>query len=143
MPESMGVLWLIAIIGFAVLEASTAQFVSIWFAGGALCSLIAFLLGADARWQMLVFGVASGLLLIFTRPIVKRLTKNTDSKTNLDAVIGKKAVVTKETDGFGDFGEAKLEGKLWTVKSLDESVLAEGDVVFVEKVEGVKLVVRK
>ena len=139
----MGIVWLIATIAFGVLESVTAQFVSIWFAGGALCSLIAFLLGADARWQMLVFGVASGLLLIFTRPIVKRLTKNTDSKTNLDAVIGKKAVVTKETDGFGDFGEAKLEGKLWTVKSLDESVLAEGDVVFVEKVEGVKLVVRK
>jgi len=143
MAEYMGVVWLIAVIGFTVLEASTVQFVSLWFAGGALVSLIMFVLGASLSWQIIGFAVSSLLLLILTRPFVRKMTKNTENKTNSDALIGRKTVIIKETDSFGDGGEAKIDGKIWTVKSSDGAVLMPEEIVVIEKIEGVKLIVRK
>lgn len=139
----MGILWLIAIIAFAVLESVTAQFVSIWFAGGAFVALIAHLLGASQPVQWIVFAVASAVILILTRPMVKRLTKSDVSVTGTDMLIGKSAVMTKATDGRGEMGEAKADGKIWTVNSVDGEPIEDGAVVTIEKIEGVKLIVRK
>lgn len=139
----MGILWLIAIIAFAVLESVTAQFVSIWFAGGAFVALIAHLLGASQPVQWIVFALASAVILILTRPMVKRLTKSDVSVTGTDMLIGKRAVMTKATDGRGEMGEAKADGKIWTVNSVDGEPIEDGAVVTIEKIEGVKLIVRK
>ena len=38
--------WLIAIVVFIVAEAATVALVSVWFIGGAVCALIAAILGA-------------------------------------------------------------------------------------------------
>lgn len=139
----MGILWLIAIIAFGVLESVTAQFISIWFAGGAFVALIAHLLGASQAVQWTVFAIASLVLLILTRPMVKRLTKADVSVTGTDMLIGKSAVMTKSTDSRGESGEAKVDGKIWTVNSVDGEPIEEGTVVTIEKIEGVKLIVRK
>lgn len=143
MAEYMGVVWIAAIIGFVVLEASTVQFVSVWFAGGSLVSLIMFLLGEDVPDQILAFAIASMVLLIATRPFVKRMMKNTDTKTNTESLIGKTAVITKQTDSFGEGAQARIDGKYWTVRTDDGKDLSEGETVTVERIEGVKLIVRK
>ncbi len=139
----MGILWLIAIIAFGVLESVTAQFISIWFAGGAFVALIAHLLGASQPVQWIVFALASAVILILTRPMVKRLTKSDVSVTGTDMLIGKSAVMTKATDGRGESGEAKADGKIWTVNSVDGEPIEDGAVVTIEKIQGVKLIVRK
>ena len=38
--------WLIAIVVFIVAEAATVALVSVWFIGGAVCALVAAILGA-------------------------------------------------------------------------------------------------
>lgn len=143
MADYMGVFWLIAVIGLVLLEASTVQFVCIWFAGGALVSLVMFLFGATISQQILGFAVASLILLICTRPFVRKMTKNTDTKTNFDSLIGKTAVITGATNNFGEDGEARAGGKFWTVKTEDGATLSEGENVIIERIEGVKLIVRK
>ena len=139
----MGILWLIAIIAFGVLESVTAQFISIWFAGGAFVALIAHLLGASQPVQWIAFAVASAILLVLTRPFVARLTKTDVSVTGTDMLIGKNAVVTKATDSRGEQGEVRADGKIWTINSIDGEPIEEGSVVTIEKIEGVKLIVRK
>ena len=139
----MGILWLIAIIAFGVLESVTAQFISIWFAGGAFVSLIAHLLGASQAVQWIIFVIASAMLLILTRPMVKRLTKADVSVTGTDMLIGKTAVMIKATDSRGELGEVKADGKIWTANSIDGEPIEENAVVTIEKIEGVKLIVRK
>lgn len=139
----MGILWLIAIIAFGVLESVTAQFISIWFAGGAFVSLIAHLLGASQAVQWIIFAIASAVLLILTRPMVKRLTKADVSVTGTDMLIGKTAVMIKATDSRGELGEVKADGKIWTAKSIDGEPIEENAVVTIEKIEGVKLIVKK
>ena len=143
MAEYMGVVWLAAIIGFVVLEASTVQFVSVWFAGGSLVSLIMFLLGEGVPEQILAFAIASMVLLIATRPFVKKMMKNTDTRTNTESLIGKTAVITKQTDSFGEGAQARVDGKYWTVRTDDGKELSEGETVTIERIEGVKLIVRK
>ncbi len=139
----MEILWFIAIIAFVIIEASTVQFVSIWFAGGALCALIAELLGAGIAVQWIIFVVASAIILTLTRPMVKKLSKKDVAVTGTDMLIGKTAVMTKDTDNLGDLGEAKVDGKFWTAKSLDGQPIQKDTVVTIEKIEGVKLIVKK
>lgn len=139
----MNTIWLTAVVAFGIIEAVTVQFVSIWFAGAAVCALIASLLGADTITQTVVFVAAAAILLVCTRPVVKKLTKNKKVATNADSLIGKTAVITRGVNGMGEDGEAKIDGKFWTVCSSDGLPIEEGSVVKVEKIEGVKLIVKK
>ena len=75
-------MWLIAIVVFLLLEAATFQFICIWFAGGALGSLVASMLGASLNVQMIVFFIVSALLLVLTRPFVK-LISSFDTAPNM------------------------------------------------------------
>ncbi len=139
----MGILWLAAIVIFAVLEAVTAQFICIWFAGGAVCALIAELVGAGKELQSIIFVSAATVLLVCTRPFVRKLMKGGTEKTNADSLIGKTAVITKPIEASGETGEVKIDGKYWTVRSLEGNPIAEGSRVTVEKIEGVKLIVKE
>lgn len=136
----MSVIWLAAAVLFGITEAVTAQLVSIWFVGGAVCALVASLFDTSVLLQIGVFAVSSAILLIFTRSFVKKLTRNKNFATNIDALIGQNAVITRRTDGING-GEAKLDGKLWTVYPSGAETFDEGDRVRVERIEGVKLIV--
>lgn len=136
----MQIVWLIAIVGFIILEACTYQMLSTWFVIGAIAGLIASLVGAEFWLQMTIFIVISVIMLIAFRPIAMKRLK-TDYKTNADAVIGKKVTITKEVDNIGGTGEGKVNGMVWTVRTESGKKLGIGDVAEVKKIEGVKLIV--
>ena len=139
----MGYVWLVLTILFGIIESVTVQIVSIWFAGGSVCAMIAYALGANEAVQVGVFVLSSAIFLALTRPLVKKMTKNKKISTNADSLIGKTAVVTKKTDELGLSGEAKVAGSVWTICSDDGQPIEENEKVTVEKIEGVKLIVRR
>ena len=139
----MGYVWLFLTILFGIIESVTVQIVSIWFAGGSVCAMIAYALGAGEMVQIGVFVLSSAILLALTRPLVKKMTKDKKILTNADSLIGKTAVVTKKTDELGLSGEAKVSGTIWTICSNDGQPIEENEKVTVEKIEGVKLIVRR
>jgi len=141
METSIALLWFAIIIIASVIEFSTTDLTSIWFAGGALVSfIVALIWPAAIVAQIVVFIVATAILIFEVRPAVKGyLTKN-DVKTNADRVIGKIAVCTKAFK-TGDRGEVKIDGKYWTAVSNEDISL--NDKVEVLSIDGVKLVVRK
>ena len=141
----MSVVWLLAAIIFIVLESVTYQFVSIWFAGGCMVSMIAVLINPDlsVTVQLAIAVAAAVVLLIATRPLVKKLLDGKIEATNVDALIGKNAVVTETIDNIISSGAAKLDGKEWTARSADDSVIEKDSIVTVEKIDGVKLIVKK
>ena len=53
--------WLIAIVVFIVAEAATVTLVSVWFIGGAVCALVAAILGAGLGVQLAVFLACAGI----------------------------------------------------------------------------------
>lgn len=142
---SMSVVWLGAAVVFAVIEALTYQLVSIWFAGGAVVALIAQLIKPDMPLsaQLGICAGVAAVLLAVTRPFVKKLMNGKTELTNVDALIGKKAVITAEVDNINSVGEAQLDGKIWTARSADNSVIAKDSIVTVEKIDGVKLIVKR
>ncbi len=135
------VYWIALLIIFAVAEAVTVQLVSVWFAVGALAGLIANLCGANVTLQIVIYISVSIVCFIATRPLVKKFTANRIEKTNADRCIGDTAVVVEEINNIEASGQVKVNGNIWTARSLDNSVIPVNARVTVEKIEGVKLIV--
>lgn len=140
----MTYIWLAVLIGAIVLEIVTTQIVSVWFAVGALASLIATLAGVSNVWiQVLIFVVVSAIAVIVTRPLVKKLVNKQAEPTNADMVLGKTGIVTEKIDNLAPSGLVKVNGSVWTARSADGSVITEGERVVIKEISGVKLLVIK
>ena len=123
------------------LEAATAQLVSLWFAGGGLAGLIAHFLHAPFWLQVIAAAVATLILLLATRPLVRRFLRGKETRTNADRVVGRTAVVTEPIDNVLAKGRVSVLGSDWTARSLDGGAIPAGAQVRVERIEGVKLIV--
>jgi len=131
-------LWLVLIIVFLMAEASTVTLISLWFAAGALVAMIASLLGAQFWLQGVLFFVVACFLLACLRPLVRKYIKPRIAKTNVDAIIGAKGYVTAAVDNLSATGKVKLGGMEWTARSASGQRIAEGTLVKVDRIEGVK-----
>lgn len=134
--------WLVALVALVIIEISTMGLTTIWFAAGALVAILAAALGAPLFVQIALFLIVSVLLLVFTRPLAVKFFNNDREKTNVDSVIGKKGIVTGQIDNLQGTGQVTLNGLEWTARSAQEGkVIAEGSVVVIRDVQGVKLIV--
>ena len=140
--ETTSICWLAVFVLLIVIELATMGLTTIWFAGGAVAGFIASMLGANVVIQAVVFFVVSIVLLIFTRPFAVRYINSTKTQTNIDGLIGQEALVLEEINNIRETGCARLEGKEWTARSVDDTVIPADTVVIVERIEGVKLIVK-
>ena len=83
-------LWLAAVVGFLLLEASTFSMTSVWFAVGAAAALLTCLFTDSFRAQALVFIVVSILCLLAFRPLAAKLRQKI-TPTNGDRNLGREA----------------------------------------------------
>lgn len=134
-------LWLIAAVVFGIVEAVTAGLVSIWFVAGAAAALLAAVAEVSVPAQVAVFLAVSAAALAATRPLVKRWTASRAVPTNADRVLGQSAKVTETIDNENSTGAVYVDGKTWTARSTDGSVIPAGSHVKIETMEGVKLLV--
>ena len=137
------IFWLAALIIFLVAEIITLGLTSIWFAGGALVSFIASFLGANLVVQIILFFVVSIVLVAVTRPLASKYFNKNRTKTNIDAVVGKRGFVVTEIDNLKGQGEISLAGQVWTARSADNSVIGKDIEVEIVAIEGVKLIVKR
>ena len=137
---SLWVYWLILIIILTVLEVSTANLVSIWFIASAIVSLVLSFFTENLIILIGVFVLLGVLLLIITKSLLDKYIKPTNTKTNLDRVVGMVGICTEEIKR-NVVGEVKVDGKRWSAVS--DKKIDVGDEVIIEKIDGVKLVVRK
>lgn len=133
--------WLAMMIVFIVVEASTVSVVSLWFAAGALASLITDVLGGPLWLQVILFVAVSGVLLILLRPITKKYFTPKLTRTNVDAVVGTVGTVLEEINNNAATGRVKLGAMEWTARSTEEAVIPAGTLIRADKVEGVKVFV--
>lgn len=137
------IFWIIALVFFGVLEAATVQLVSIWFMGGAAAAYLTASFGFDYTAQITVFVLVSAVLLLLTRPLVKKRLEKTKTATNADSLIGKETLVTDDISNINEKGSVKIGGVIWAARSLSGEDIPAGQTVTVEKIEGVKLIVSK
>ncbi|MCT4686457.1 NfeD family protein [Vallitalea sp.] len=142
MPEPY-LIWLGVLIICIILEAATLGLTTIWFAFGALASLLVSLFGAEIITQVLVFIIVSLCLLYFTRPIALKVLKIGHAKTNYESIIGKEGIVIEDINNLSAKGQVKVDGQIWSCRSLHGSSIEKGMKVKVAEVKGVKLIVEK
>lgn len=135
----MAIWWFLAFVFLLIIEIGTVNLVSIWFAIGAIVSMICSLFVESFIIQMVVFIVVSLIALAITKPVIKKFKVREVIPTNFDRVIGKPATVTKEISS-DSYGEVKVFGNVWTAAS-DENISV-GTKVKVLAIEGVKLIVK-
>ncbi len=133
--------WLVIFILTVVIEFITIDFVSIWFALAAIPTMIIAIFDPTNIWlQVIVFFLSGFILLALTRPIVVKYFKKNIVSTNVDAYVGKNAIVIKEISddhpGLVDF-----ERMNWTAIS-SETILV-GEKVRILAIEGNKFIVTK
>jgi membrane protein implicated in regulation of membrane protease activity len=145
MPQMMPYVWVAVFIAAIVIESQTMGIVAIWFMPGALIAMILAMLNVPVWIQALVFILLSVLLLIFGRRVFKSLFPKTKyTPTNVDALIGREAVITEEVNNLQGVGAAKLNGQIWSARAKNEKeTLLPGDVVIVCEIRGVKLICSK
>ncbi len=136
------IIWFVLIIGTAALEVVTMDLTSVWFAIGAVFAFILALLGVNVIVQMLAFLAVSIALLFSIRPIAKNYFRTNIISTNSDRLVGKTATCVKEIIA-GSRGEVKVDGKIWTAITHDDSNIALDDKVEILAIEGNKLIVIK
>mgnify|MGYP001140888662 FL=1 len=144
MVYHFGAIWLILCGAFLLIEIFNISFLLIWPGIGSFFAFIASVLGAPIEIQLAVFAISTTIMIIFMKPLTKKLFKNKDNtKMNNDAMIGKKGVVIKEINSTEDVGQVKVAGELWSAITLNDEKIKINEIVEVTKVDGVKLVVTK
>lgn len=132
--------WTIIFLILLFVELITINLVSIWFAIGALFSAIVSIFTDNILIQFLTFLLVSIVTLIITKPVIKKFNRKKFTPTNLDRVIGQQGVVTKRISK-DSYGLVKVLGSIWTATSDD--FIDVGSRVIVQKIDGVKLIVKK
>lgn len=133
-------IWLSVFVITVVIEFMTVEFVSVWFAIASIPALVLALFNQDPWLQLIVFFLLSILLLAVTRPLVVKYLRRNIVDTNVDAYVGKTALVTSKITEI-EAGLVKFEGLIWTAISSES--IPEGSKVRILAIEGNKLIVTK
>jgi membrane protein implicated in regulation of membrane protease activity len=132
--------WLVAGFALIVAEVLTGGFVLIMLGVGALAAAGVAALDESIWLEVAVFAGISVALTTLARPVLKRRLHSTHVPTNVDALLGDRAIVVSTVDAHG--GKIKLRGELWSARAYDETeVLEPGRRVMVMTIAGATAVV--
>ncbi len=144
MEQYMWAVWLGVFVLSLIIEGLTCDLISIWFAGGSLLTLfLSFIPGLPRYGEIIIFIAISIILLIATKPLVKKfLNSKNDSKTNVDRYVGKEFILLKDIDQFNK-GEIKIDGVVWDCISENNEKIEKGKVVIVKSIKGNRFIVKE
>jgi len=138
---SMTLVWLIVALICLVIEGLTVGLATIWFAAGAIVTMLISFLDVPVPLQAVIFVVVSVGLLLSTRKIFVEKLKAGAEKTNVDAVIGEKAIVISPILPY-EVGQVKIGGQVWSaVGKHPDDTFEKDQLVKITAVEGVKVIV--
>ncbi len=133
-------IWISIIILLTFVEIISINLTTIWYVASAVISVIVAVFSDNFMLQFGIFTVVGTILLITTRPLLKKVMIQKKEPTNLDRIIGMEAIVTEEIDK-NKIGEVKVDGKIWSAYS-DQKIVV-NSIVKVLEINGVKLKVER
>lgn len=138
-------IWVLVALVFVIIEIFTSGFAVMCISVGCLFGAGASLLGWSFTWQLLVFAGATVLSFMTIRPLVYKLCYNKakDVKTNIDALIGRRAIVVERIEGELRPGRVKIDGDDWKAISLETTAIEVGEAVEITAINSVILTVKK
>ena len=134
------IFWLIAAVGFLVLEGMTFSMVSVWFAAGSAAALLSCLFHPPFKVQAVVFIVVSVLCLAAFKPLTQRLRQK-PTPTNGDRSLGREAKVLTPV-AAEETGRVRLDGVDWNARcATPGDTLAPGQSCRVTEIHSTLLIV--
>ena len=134
------IFWLIAAVGFLVLEGMTFSMVSVWFAAGSAAALLSCLFHPPFKVQAVVFIVVSVLCLAAFMPLTQRLRQK-PTPTNGDRSLGREAKVLTPVSAE-ETGRVRLDGVDWNARcATPGDTLAPGQSCRVTEIHSTLLIV--
>ena len=134
--------WVAVTIICVVIESLTLSLTTIWFGISAFVMVFLAFTPLPFPAQLLVFVALAMVLLIFTKPVVKKKLSQKKIATNYERVIGQIAVVTKRITAL-EKGSVKINGMEWTAAVKEDTTLEEGSKCMVEEIAGVTAYVKQ
>ena len=133
--------WIILAIIFLIGELLSGGFYLLSIGLGAIAAAILNYLQFSITLQIIAFILITVIFILISRPLYKKLNKNTvDKKANTERLIGLKAKVTEEIDSH-KIGNINVNGEVW--KAISDEKISKGETVEITEIEGVKLKVKK
>lgn len=134
-------IWIIILILAIIIELISYGLISIWFIPSIILTIILKSFGLNNIYiEISIVLLLSTVLLIFTRPIVIKLLKPKNIKTNFDRILDMQGRIIKKVK-LNDFGIVKIDGKEWRCYSSKE--IEEGKIVKILKIDSNKLEVEE
>lgn len=137
---SPSLLWMIAGLALLILELFTTTFFLMWIAAAALLTALLSLLVPLVWLQWIVFTAVSVLLLIFTKPLARRLHTRATAPSNVDALLGQEAVVLETINEAANSGRVRVRSDEWRARG--SGIIPQGETVIITGVAGATLLVR-
>lgn len=144
-PETMAVIWAVAAAVFIIAELVSVSFVAIYFGVGALVSAGVAWFGASFTWQLVAFSATGIVLMVLTRPFLKKSLESETVPTNVDRMVGRGGIVTIRIDNDANTGQIRVGTEYWTARLVEElatSTVSVDSRVTIESIEGVTARVR-
>mgnify|MGYP004489821729 FL=1 len=136
-------IWLLLAGLFFIGEMITVGFLIFWLGIGALLAMIVSFFTTNIIIQTAVFVISSIILILATKPFVKKFVDVKKTNTNVFSIIGKKALVIKEIDPINAKGQIKVNSEIWSAESENGEKIEEGSEVEIIRINGVKAIVKK
>ncbi len=138
MEDTLWLAWVGGALVLGLVEVASLDLVFIMLSGGALAAAAAAgFLGVGFPVQVIVFVVASAVLLLVARPLALRKLKpqGPEERTGTAAQVGRRAEVLETVSA--KTGLVKLTGEHWTARSLDPTRTFDiGETVTVVRIDG-------
>ena len=134
------VVWLVGAVGLAIAELHSGDFTLLMLAGGCLFGLFAALI-IPAFWaQAIIAALSTALLLWVLRPtLLHRVRSMPGYRSSLDRMVGSSGLVTQAITA--DAGEVKIDGEVWSARSLEGTPIAADQEIDVYGIDGTYLLV--
>ena len=143
MEQYMWIVWLVLLVLMIIIEAAGPALVSVWFAVGALVSMIVSFIPKVPWWVEVIIFFAVSLISFFAiRPILRKRMKRDVIQSNVDSLVGKSGKVNEDIVPL-EGGEVKINDVIWRANSLDDTLIPKDSVVEVVSINGNKLIVKK
>lgn len=142
---TMALVWGAAAAVFVIIEVVTVTFVAVYFAIGAAAATAIALGDGSFGVQLAAFSITGVLLMLATRPLLKKKLESPDIPTNVNRMVGKGGIVTITIDNDANTGQIRVGTEYWTARMVDadaDRVVPVDERVVVDAIEGVTARVR-
>jgi len=125
------------------MEIFIPSFVLFNFGIGALVGSLAAGLNLSLEWQIVLFSTGTLMSFFLIRPVMQKYAykKSAGFKTNVEAMVGRQALVSEEISNENNKGLVTLDGDIWQARSYDNETIPQGTFVEIIQVNSIILIV--